>query len=118
VGKKRASLSPAQFETLRQEIWSPRAAGRDLFVQDLFAGADPAHRIGVRVVTELAWRSLFIPHLLIEPNDDDRAKFAAEFARSSTRQALVPILPAMALRSATVIAIDFSRKIVLIAGTS
>jgi phosphoenolpyruvate carboxykinase (ATP) len=50
--------------------------GRDFFVQDLYAGADPAHRLDVRVVTELAWHGLFIRHLLRRPT-----------ARSSTLRA-------------------------------
>ena len=114
--EKNKPLSPAQFETLRQDMMA-HAKGRDLFVQDLFAGADPAYRIGVRIVTELAWQSLFIQHLLIEPSDADRANFAADFS--------IIDLPSFSadparhgVRSPTVIAIDFSRKIVLIAGTS
>ena len=42
--------------------------GRELFVQDLYAGADPSHRLDVRVVTELAWHGLFIRHLLRRPD--------------------------------------------------
>ncbi len=41
--------------------------GRDYFVQDLFAGADAAHRLDVRVINELAWHGLFIRHMLRRP---------------------------------------------------
>ena len=41
--------------------------GRDYFVQDLFGGADAAHRLDVRVVNELAWHNLFIRHMLRRP---------------------------------------------------
>src|SRR5690606_21036359 len=41
--------------------------GRRLFVQDLFAGADQRYRLGVRVVTEYAWHSLFARNLFITP---------------------------------------------------
>jgi phosphoenolpyruvate carboxykinase (ATP) len=114
--EKNKPLSPAQFETLRQDMMA-HATGREIFVQDLFAGADPAHRIGVRVVTELAWQSLFIQHLLIVPGNDDRRHFQADFT--------IIDLPSFnadparhGTRSPTVIAIDFSRRLVLIAGTS
>src|SRR5262245_61417239 len=43
------------------------AGSRELFVQDLHGGADPAYRLNVRVVTELAWHGLFIRHLLRRP---------------------------------------------------
>ena len=53
--------------------------GRDYFVQDLFGGADPEHRLDVRVVTELAWHGLFIRHLLRRPSADELDVFAPEF---------------------------------------
>ena len=51
------------------------AKGRELFVQDLVGGADPAHRLPVRVVTELAWHSLFIRNLLIQPDSGPLSGF-------------------------------------------
>ncbi len=36
---------------------------RDVFVQDVHAGADPNRRLKIRVITELAWHSLFARHL-------------------------------------------------------
>ena len=55
-------MTPAHFEALYQSMMS-YAQGRELFVQDLFGGADAVHRLPVRVVTEYAWHSLFIQHL-------------------------------------------------------
>jgi phosphoenolpyruvate carboxykinase (ATP) len=43
------------------------AKGKRLFVQDLYGGADPEHRIKVRVVTQFAWHALFIRYLLRRP---------------------------------------------------
>ena len=60
-------MSPAAFDVLFHSMIA-YAQGHELFVQDLFGGADPTHRLPVRVVTEFAWHSLFIQHLLIEPN--------------------------------------------------
>ena len=55
------------------------AQGRELFVQDLFGGADPAYRLPVRMVTEFAWHSLFIQHLLIRADAGEREGFDPEF---------------------------------------
>ena len=41
--------------------------GRDLFVQDLYAGADPDHRIPIRIITEKAWHSLFARIMFLRP---------------------------------------------------
>src|SRR5690606_38152176 len=55
------------FERLRAAFIA-HAGDRDLFVQDLIGGADPARNLPVRVVTEQAWHSLFIRNLLIRPD--------------------------------------------------
>ena len=93
------------------------AKGRDLFVQDLVGGADPTHRLPVRIITEYAWHSLFIRHLLIQPDADARAGFAPDFTIID-----LPGFKADPARhggvSSTLIALDFSRRMVLIAGTS
>ncbi|MHC2021209.1 phosphoenolpyruvate carboxykinase [Methylobacterium sp. WCS2018Hpa-22] len=110
------AITPEQFETLYQDFLS-HAEGRELFAQDLYGGADPAHRVQARVFTELAWHSLFIRNLLIRPDRSaledyvpgltiiDLPSFQAEPHRHGCR-------------SKTVIAIDFTRKIVLIGGSA
>ncbi len=109
-------MTPAAFDALFQAMMA-YAQGRELFVQDLFGGADPSHRLPVRVVTELAWHSLFIQHLLIEPNSGQREGFNPEFT--------IVDLPGFhadpklhGCETGTVIAVNFARKLVLIGGTS
>ena len=111
-----AALSRETFEVLLADFLD-HAEGRDLFAQDLTGGADPAYALPTRVYTEFAWHSLFIRNLLIRPDrsalDDfvpeltiiDLPSFRADPARHGTR-------------SQTVIALDLSRMIVLIGGTS
>src|SRR5579862_2305254 len=60
------AISPAHFDALLVDFIS-HAKGRELFAQDLYAGADPSFRVKTRVFTELAWHSLFIRNLLIRP---------------------------------------------------
>ena len=93
--------------------------GKKLFAQDLFGGADPKYRIRTRVYTELAWHSLFIRQLLIRPEREDLAKFVPEMTIID-----LPSFKPDAKRhggregSDTMVAIDFTRKIVLICGSS
>jgi phosphoenolpyruvate carboxykinase (ATP) len=90
--------------------------GREVFVQDLYAGADPVHRLPVRIVTELAWHSLFIRHLLIDAGAH-RANFKPEFTIIAAPGFHAE--PAEdGTRSEVVIAVDFARRLVLIGGTS
>ncbi|MFW6027466.1 MAG: phosphoenolpyruvate carboxykinase [bacterium] len=110
------ALSPEHFGVLLEDA-RKHAQGMRLYVQDLYAAADPGHRIRVRVVTEYAWHSLFIRHLLIEPARSDLADFEPDY--------LIVDLPGFradperhGTRSETVIACDFDERMVFIGGTS
>ena len=110
------AMSPAHFDVLLADFLK-HAEGMDLFAQDLYGGADPATRVKARVVTEYAWHSLFIRNLLIRPAVEDVLKFIPDLT--------IIDLPSFradpkrhGCRSETVIALDFSRRIVLIGGSS
>ncbi|MGO9673569.1 MAG: phosphoenolpyruvate carboxykinase [Methylocella sp.] len=111
-----SAITPAQFDALYADMRA-HAATRDLFAQDLYGGADPVNRVNVRVFTEYAWHSLFIRNLLIRPSKDELRSFVPgltildlpSFAADPARHGC---------RSETIVAIDFTRKIVLIGGTS
>ena len=115
-GGTATTITPEQFDALLCRF--PRARrGKKLFAQDLYGGADPNFRIKTRVFTELAWHSLFIRSLLIRPGC---ARACAIRARAHDRRpADFKADPKKhGVRSETVIAIDFARKIVLIGGSS
>jgi phosphoenolpyruvate carboxykinase (ATP) len=108
-------MEPAAFDQLLGDFLK-HVASREVFAQDLYAGADPNHRVAVRVFTELAWHSLFIRNLLIRPPAEDLPGFAPTMT--------IIDLPSFkadpkrhGIRSETVIACDFTRGIVLIGGT-
>ncbi len=109
-------MSPEQFELLWADF-REHAKSRGLYVQDLFAGADPAHRLSARIFVEYAWHALFIRHLLRRPTTAELAGFVPEFT--------VVNLPSFkadpkrhGVRSQTVIACNFAKRLVLIGGTS
>ncbi len=109
-------MAPEHFEALFEDFMA-HAQGRELIAQDLFAGADARHRLNARIYTELAWHALFINHLLIVPGAAELQGFEPEF--------MVINLPSFradparhGCRTETVIACDFTRKLVLIGGTS
>lgn len=72
-----AAMSAGTFGLLRDDF-KQHAKGRNLYVQDLFAGADKRHNMCVRVVTEYAWHALFIRHLLRRPQKGDLAGFTPQ----------------------------------------
>ncbi|MCU0900264.1 MAG: phosphoenolpyruvate carboxykinase [Cypionkella sp.] len=111
-----APMAPDAYARLKADLLS-HLKGRDAFVQDLYAGADPLHRLDVRVVTELAWHGLFIRHLLRRPARDELANFAPEWTIINAPSFKAD--PARhGCRTETVIALNFDEKTVLIANTA
>ena len=109
------SITSEQFATLYADFIK-HAEGMALFAQDLHGGADPKFQIKVRVYTEFAWHSLFIRTLLRRPETAELAAFVPELT--------IIDLPSFradpkrhGCKSENVVAIDFSRKIVLIGGS-
>jgi phosphoenolpyruvate carboxykinase (ATP) len=67
-------ISEESFEGLREKLVAHLAEG-DVYVVDAFAGADPEHRLSVRVVTDSAWHALFAKTLFIDPTDEELEDF-------------------------------------------
>ncbi|PYQ99284.1 MAG: phosphoenolpyruvate carboxykinase (ATP) [Acidobacteria bacterium] len=114
-GTVNRAMEPAQFDLLHRDVVTS-LQGKELFVLDCFAGADPKYRLGVRIINELAWHNLFCRHLFI----DEPA--AAEAAAPQFTIIDAPSFKADPKRHGTnsevVIAVNFGKKLVLIGGTS
>lgn len=109
-------MSPDHFNTLHQDMVA-HLEGGEVFVQDLYGGADPTHRLNVRVVTELAWHGLFIRHLLRRPDVSELANYVPEFTIINC-PSFTADPERHGCRSETVIAISFEKKLILVGGTS
>ena len=108
-------MAPDAFDRLHADMLE-HMKGRDYFVQDLYAGADPEHRLDVRMVTELAWHGLFIRHLLRRPERQELDSFVPEFTIINC-PSFTADPERHGCRSGTVIALNFDRNIILIGGT-
>jgi phosphoenolpyruvate carboxykinase (ATP) len=76
-GKVNQPLSEAHFEGLREKVVDYLEA-QDLYVVDAFAGADEAHRIAVRVITDRPYHALFAKTMFIEPTPEELDDFEPE----------------------------------------
>ncbi|MCX7993796.1 MAG: phosphoenolpyruvate carboxykinase (ATP) [Fimbriimonadales bacterium] len=109
-------MTPEVFDKLLLRV-SAYLANRPLYVQDCFAGADPRYRLCVRVITEQAWHNLFAKQLFIRPTREELDNFRPNFTVLHAPGFKTD--PAVdATRSEVVVALDFTRRIVLIAGTA
>jgi phosphoenolpyruvate carboxykinase (ATP) len=114
-GKVNEELGESQFEGLREKVTS-FLAEQELYVVDAFAGADPAHRLALRVITHSPWHALFAKTLFIDPTDEELAEHEP--------QAVVLHAPGVeadpeedGTRSGTFVVLHPSRLEVLIGGT-
>src|SRR5260370_13159553 len=108
-------ISAETFEGIRRSL-AAYLQGRDVYVLDAAAAADPAYRIPIQVITELAWHNLFARQLFLRANQDDLTS-----AHPGFTVLCVPNFHAdprtFGTRSEVAIIIDFEERLILIAGT-
>jgi len=116
-GKTNVPMTPAHFAQLKADFLEALGAKDTLYVADLFGGSQPEHRVKVRVINELAWHNLFVRTLLVRPTEAELADFVPEYT--------IIDLPSFRAdparhgsRGETVIAVNFTEKLILIGGTA
>lgn len=116
-GKSNKGMDPAAFAALKADFLAALREKDTLFVQDLYGGSQPEHRVRVRVINELAWHNLFIRTMLVRPEASELRGFDPEYT--------IIDLPSFradperhGCRSETVIAVNFTEKLILIGGTA
>lgn len=109
-------IDPEVFNRLYDKVVA-YLSGKELWVRDAYACADPQYRLNIRVVNETPWANLFCNDLFLRPTEDEIASFVPDWhiiqapsfeadpAVDGTRQANFTI-------------VDFTRKIILIGGSA
>ena len=114
-GRINQPMAPQSFAILRARVQA-YLQGQELFTQDLHAGADPAHRVRVRLVTTGAWQALFARNVFIRPPADELADFRPDYV--VLHAPLFQADPTIdGVRSGTAIALSFAQRCIIIAGT-
>ena len=109
-------MSEAHFATLKADFLAHLEGQQELFVADLFGGSQPEYRVNVRVISQMAWHSLFVRTLLVRPTAEEVADFEPEYTIINLPSFKAD--PARhGCRSDTVIAVNFSEKLILIGNT-
>ncbi|GAA0282306.1 phosphoenolpyruvate carboxykinase [Alteraurantiacibacter aestuarii] len=109
-------MSEEHFAVLKADFLDHLSNRDELYVADLFGGSQPEYRVNVRVVTELAWHSLFVRTLLVRPTEDELEGFGPEYTILNL-PSFVADPERHGCRSGTVIAVNFTEKLILIGGT-
>jgi len=116
-GEYNRPINPEKFNGILYRLQA-FFEGEELFVQDVLAGADPDYQLAVRIITDKAWQSLFARNMFITISNRDRLKqFIPDFTLISTPSFRVD--PRVdGTRSDTAIAIDFSKRLAIVANSS
>ena len=114
-GKVNKPFAPEKFGALLERVVE-HLKSRELFVQDLYCGADAAYRLPIRVISEYAWHALFVRDLFVRPAAAALATHVPEFIVVAA-----PTFEAVPERDGTgtsaFILAYFTRKMILIGGT-
>ncbi|HOO10942.1 MAG TPA: phosphoenolpyruvate carboxykinase (ATP), partial [Cyclobacteriaceae bacterium] len=71
-------FEPEKFEKLRQKV-ANYFNGKEFYVRDVYACADPRYQINIRVVTELPWSNLFASNMFLRPTQEELLQFKPEW---------------------------------------
>lgn len=113
--KNNQAMKPETAQALYDKVMA-YLAQEEVFIQDLYAGASPTHRLKVRVVTQRAWHGLFARNMFIVPKEEELTHFEPEFTviqapgfkADPTRDGT---------RSEAAVVLDFANKRVIVCGT-
>ncbi len=115
-GEYNRPLAPAKFNELFSRMQG-FLQGRDLFVQDCFVGADPDFRMPVRIITELAWHSLFARNMFIVPKTNEEYRRHVPDFTVLCCPAFKGIPQIDGTPSNTLIALNFDQRLCIIGNT-
>jgi phosphoenolpyruvate carboxykinase (ATP) len=114
-GKVNQPIAPEKFERLKQDV-EAHLATQELFVRDVYAGADLSYRLPIRFITPNAWHALFVYNMFLRPDDGELSQFEPGFEVLHAPEFKAD--PAVhGTNSGTFIVISFAQRAVLIGGT-
>jgi len=114
-GSVNLPIAPQIFDALYERVLE-YLRGKELFVQDLYCGADPAYRLPIQVINEYAWHNLFARQLFIRPTLEELKSHTPGFTIVSAAGFLAD--PRRdGTNSEVFVMVNFSKKLVLIGGT-
>ncbi len=115
-GKVNQPISPEHWATLKADVQAYLNGLSDLFVQDLYCGADPATRLSVRYILPNAWHASFVRNMFIRPEIEELATFAPNFTVYHAPELQAD--PAKhGTRTGTFIVLNLAERAILIGGT-
>jgi phosphoenolpyruvate carboxykinase (ATP) len=115
-GKVNQPFAAEKFEALLSDVRAYLNGREELFVQDLYCGADPKYRLSVRYVSPSAWHMAFVRNMFIRPDVAELATFDPNFTVLHAPEFQAD--PAKhGTRTSTFIVLNLAKRMILIGGT-
>ena len=115
-GKVNQPLSAEKYQLLLEDVRKYLNESAELFVEDLYCGADPSYRLSVRYVSPNAWHMAFVRNMFIRPELSDLPTFDPNFTVLHAPE--FEAVPARhGTRSGTFIVLNIAERTILIGGT-
>ena len=115
-GEVNQPFDPEKFDAIFERVLE-YLRGRELFVQDLYCGADPQYRLPIRVINDMAWQNLFARAMFIRPTNEELKTHSPEFTVLAVPD-FIADPQRDGTRSDAFIGVNFTRKLVLVVGSS
>jgi phosphoenolpyruvate carboxykinase (ATP) len=115
-GKVNQPMSESQFDTLLADVRDYLNHRDELFIQDLYCGADPKYRLSVRYVSPSAWHMSFVRNMFIRPEATELPTFDPNFTVLHAPEFEADIAK-HGTRTTTFIVLNLARRMILIGGT-
>ncbi len=116
-GKINRPFTVEQFDALHSRVLA-YLQGREIFVQDCCAGADPNHQLHIRVITETAWHSLFARNMFIQITETTKLESHDPGFTVIHVPGFKAIPSIDGTNSEVFVIVDYGKQLVLIGGTS
>lgn len=121
---KDAQNPKSDNKPISEEVWNKlfeiatrQLNGKNLYVQDGYAGANPDTRLQVRTITEVAWQAHFCKNMFIRPTEEELTTFTPDWTILNACKATCEEYQSLGLNSPVFIAFNVAKRMTLIGGT-
>jgi phosphoenolpyruvate carboxykinase (ATP) len=116
TGSDNNKIDQGQWEQLKK-VALDRLNSKKLYVMDVYAGANPATRLKIRLVTEIAWKAHFAKNMFIRPTEEELKTFTPDWTILDACKTQADAFKEIGLRSEVFVAFHIKERMTLIGGT-
>ncbi len=111
-------------KAINKEVWEhlkkisqDQLSGKKLYVMDAFVGANENTRMGIRVITEVAWAAHFVKNMFIRPTEEELKNFKPDFVMLHASKTSNPLWKEQGLNSDVYVAFNISERMAVVGGS-